>query len=168
MPLQVGDAAPDFELPAVEGDRHLKIKLSDFHGKKNVVVSFHPLDWTPTCAAQLPAFDADRDKFAGLDAQVVDISVDSIPSKLAWQKKEIGMMHTPMCADFYPHGKVSEQFGILRKKQPFPGISERAVFIVDKQGKIAFAKIYPLDQAPNNEELLAALKKIGAPEVSRP
>ena len=162
MPLKVGDTAPDFELPAVEGERHLNIKLSDFHGKKNVVVSFHPLDWTPTCAAQVPAFDADRDKFARLDAKVVDISVDSIPSKIAWQKKEIGLMHTPMCADFYPHGKVSEQFGILRKKQPFPGICERAVFIVDKTGKIAFAKIYPLDQAPNNEELLAALKKIGA------
>ena len=111
MPLKVGDIAPDFELPAVEGERHLKIKLSDFHGKKNVVVSFHPLDWTPTCAAQLPAFDADRDKFASLDAQVVDISVDSIPSKIAWQKKEIGILHTPMCADFYPHGQVSEQFG---------------------------------------------------------
>jgi cobalt-zinc-cadmium efflux system protein len=68
MPLKVGDTAPDFELPAVEGERHLKIKLSDFRGKKNVVVSFHPLDWTPTCAAQVPAFDADRDKFAGLDA----------------------------------------------------------------------------------------------------
>ena len=161
MPLKVGDTAPDFELPAVEGERHLKIKLSDFRGKKNVIVSFHPLDWTPTCAAQVPAFDADRDKFASLDAQVVDISVDSIPSKIAWQKKEIGLMHTPMCADFYPHGEVSERFGILRKEQPFPGISERAVFIVDKTGKIAFARIYPLDQAPNNEELLATLKKIG-------
>ena len=91
----------------------------------------------------------------------MDISVDSIPSKIAWQKKEIGLMHTPMCADFYPHGEVSERFGILRKEQPFPGICERAVFIVDKTGKIAFARIYPLDQAPNNEELLAALKKIG-------
>ena len=107
------------------------------------------------------SFPICRDKFAGLDAQVVDISVDSIPSKIAWQKKEIGLMHTPMCADFYPHGEVSERFGILRKEQPFPGICERAVFIVDKMGKIAFARIYPLDQAPNNEELLAALKKIG-------
>jgi len=161
MPLQVGDTAPDFELPAVEGESHLSVKLSDFRGRKNVVVSFHPLDWTPTCAAQVPAFDAHRETFASLDAQVVDISVDSIPSKMAWQKKEIGQMHIPMCADFYPHGKVSEQFGILRKEQPFPGISERAVFIVDKRGKIAFVKIYPLDQAPNNEELLAELKKIG-------
>ncbi len=161
MALKVGDMAPDFELPAVEGDKPLTVKLSDYRGKKNVVVSFHPLDWTPTCGAQVPAFDADREKFKGLNAQVVDISVDSIPSKIAWQKKEIGVLQTPMCADFYPHGKVSELFGVLRKEAPFPGISERAVFIVDKSGRVAFAKIYPLDQAPNNEELLEALKRIG-------
>src|SRR6202795_3725609 len=118
MPLKVGDSAPDFELPAVEGERHLKIKLSDFHGKKNLVVSFHPLDWTPICAAQLPAFDADRDKFAALNAQVVDISVDSIPSKMAWQKKEIGIMHTPMSADFYPHAQVSEHLGFFVRNTP--------------------------------------------------
>jgi alkyl hydroperoxide reductase subunit AhpC len=162
MALKVGEMAPDFALPAVEGERQFTVKLSDFRGKKNVVVSFHPLDWTPTCGAQVPAFDADRDRFSAVNAQVIDISVDSIPSKIAWQKKEIGMLQTPMCADFYPHGKVSEQFGILRKEPPFPGISERAVFIVDKSGKIAFAKVYPLDQAPNNEELLEALKKIGS------
>ena len=162
MVLKVGDVAPDFELPAVTGEQHLMVKLSNFRGKKNLVVSFHPLDWTPTCGAQVPAFDSDREKFSALDTQVVDISVDSIPGKVAWQKKEIGMMHTPMCADFYPHGKVSEQFGILRKEPPFPGISERAVFIVDKNGKIAFAKVYPLDQAPNNQELLEVLRKINS------
>jgi alkyl hydroperoxide reductase subunit AhpC len=160
MALKVGDTAPDFELPAVLGEQHLKVKLSDYLGKKNVVVGFHPLDWTPTCSAQVPAFDSNRDKFAALNAQVVDISVDSIPSKIAWQKKEIGMMQTLMCADFYPHGKVSQAFDVFRSEPPFPGICERAVFIVDKGGKIAFAKVYPLDQAPNNEELLDALKKI--------
>jgi peroxiredoxin len=48
MALKVGDVAPDFELPGVEGERRLKIKLSDFRGKKHVIVAFHPLDWTPT------------------------------------------------------------------------------------------------------------------------
>jgi thioredoxin-dependent peroxiredoxin len=48
MALQVGERAPDFELPAVEGERQLKIRLSDFRDKKHVVVTFHPLDWTPT------------------------------------------------------------------------------------------------------------------------
>jgi len=48
MPLKIGDAAPDFELPAVEGERELRVKLSDFRGEKHVVLAFHPLDWTPT------------------------------------------------------------------------------------------------------------------------
>ncbi|PYV58970.1 MAG: alkyl hydroperoxide reductase [Acidobacteria bacterium] len=48
MPLQIGDTAPDFDLPAVQGDRQFRIKLSDYRGKQNVVLSFHPLDWTPT------------------------------------------------------------------------------------------------------------------------
>ena len=109
----------------------------------------------------MPAFDSDREKFAALDAQVLDISIDSILSHIAWQKKEIGMMHLPLCADFYPHGEVTRAFGILREGPPVPGISERAAFIVDKSGKITFARLYPLDQTPNNEELLAALRKMG-------
>jgi len=110
----------------------------------------------------VPAFDSDREKFAALDAQVLDISTDSILSHMAWQEKEIGTMHLPLCADFYPHGEVTRAFDILREGPPVAGISERAVFIVDKSGKIVFAKVYPLDQTPNNEELLEALKKIAA------
>jgi alkyl hydroperoxide reductase subunit AhpC len=110
----------------------------------------------------VPAFDSDREKFAALDAQVLDISTDSILSHIAWQKKELGMMQIPLCADFYPHGGVTRAFGILREGAPVPGIGERAAFIVDKSGKIAFAKIYPLDQTPNNEELLDALRRISS------
>jgi alkyl hydroperoxide reductase subunit AhpC len=108
----------------------------------------------------VPAFDSDREKFAALNAQVLDISVDSITSHITWQKKEIGMMSLPLCADFYPHGEVTEKFGIMRDAPPVPGISERAAFIVDKSGKITFAKVYPLDQQPDNEELLAELRKL--------
>jgi alkyl hydroperoxide reductase subunit AhpC len=108
----------------------------------------------------VPAFDSDREKFAALDAQVLDISVDSITSHVAWQKKDIGMMHLPLCADFYPHGQVTQAFGILRDGPPIPGISERAAFIVDKSGRIAFAKVYPLDQTPDNAELLRVLQQM--------
>ena len=108
----------------------------------------------------MPAFDSAREKFAALNAQVLDISVDSIPSHIAWQKQEIGPMNLPMCADFYPHARVAEQFGILREEPPVAGISERAVFVVDKSGQIAFARVYPLDQAPDLEELLRAVEKL--------
>jgi alkyl hydroperoxide reductase subunit AhpC len=106
----------------------------------------------------VPAFDLDREKFAALDAQVLDISTDSILSHAAWQKQELGMMHIPMCSDFYPHGAVTRAYGILREGPPVAGISERAVFIVDKSGQIAFARVYRLDQTPDNGELLRALQ----------
>lgn len=108
----------------------------------------------------MPALDSVREKFAALDAQVLDISVDSIYSHKAWQKFEIGEVQIPMCSDFYPHGQVTEAFGILRQGPPLAGISERAVFIVDKNGKIVFVKIYPLDQTPKIDELLEAVRKI--------
>ena len=82
---------------------------------------------------------------------------------MAWQQKEIGTIDFPMCSDFFPHAEVSEKFGILRDAPPVPGISERAAFIVDKAGKIAFARLYKLDQTPDPAELLAALRAIEEP-----
>ena len=108
----------------------------------------------------MPALNSDLETFAGLNAQVLDISVDSVASHIAWQKKEIGMMQFPLCSDYYPHAEVSTQYGILRDAPPVPGISERAAFIVNKSGKIAFAKVYPLDQVPDKEELLVELRKL--------
>jgi len=108
----------------------------------------------------VPAFDSNREKMAALNAQVVDISVDSILSHQAWQKKEIGDVKLPLCSDFYPHGEVTQKYGILREGPPVPGICERAAFIVDKNGKIAFAKVYPLDQLPNIGELLEVLGRV--------
>ena len=110
----------------------------------------------------MPALDSDREKFAALNAQVLDISVDSIYSHKAWQKYEIGVDPAYPCARIsYPHGEVTQAFGIMREGPPLAGISERAVFIVDKSGKIAFAKVYPLDQTPKNDELLETLRKMG-------
>ena len=138
--LNVGDEVPDFELPAVVGNIKTQFKLSDYRGKKNVVLAFYPADWTPVCASQLPGLNSDVERFAGYDAQVVGISVDSIPSHTAWQKKEIGILSYPLASDFYPHGDVAKKFGILREGDPIPGINERAIFVVDKKGKLAFAQ----------------------------
>ncbi len=67
-----------------------------------------------------------------------------------------------MCSDFYPHAAVTQQFGILREGPPVPGICERAAFIVDKAGKIAWAKVYPLDQMPNFKELISEVRKVSS------
>jgi alkyl hydroperoxide reductase subunit AhpC len=108
----------------------------------------------------VPELDSRKKEFAALNAHVVDISVDSIPSHIAWRKHELGPVEVPLCSDFYPHAEVTRRFGILRDGPPVAGISERAAFVVDMKGKIAFAKVYPIDQLPNIEELLRALREL--------
>jgi peroxiredoxin len=158
--LKVGDEVPDFELPAVTGNIKSQFKLSDYRGKKNVVLAFYPADWTPVCASQLPALNTDLERFGAYDAQLVGISVDSIPSHTAWQKKEIGVLGFPLASDFYPHGKVATKFGVLREGDPIPGINERAIFVIDKSGKLAFSKVYPIGQVPSNDEVFEVLRKL--------
>ena len=108
----------------------------------------------------MPAFEADLARFAELDAQVVGINVDSIPSHIAWQKHSIGKLSYPLCADFYPHGEVVNRYGLLREGPPLPGISHRAVIIVDKKGKVAWKKVYDLPTLPDVNEIIVALREM--------
>lgn len=108
----------------------------------------------------MPGYQRDLPRFTGFDAQVVGISVDSIFSHVAWQKYEIGRLDFPLCSDFYPHGEVARRFGVFREGVPYSGMSERTVFVVDKQGTIAFAKVYHLGQLPPNEDVFRVLEKL--------
>jgi len=83
----------------------------------------------------VPELDARKKEFAALNAQVMDISVDSIPSHIAWREKEVGAVEVPLCSDFYPHAEVTRKFGMLREGPPVAGISERAVFVVERQAR---------------------------------
>jgi len=110
----------------------------------------------------MPAYAVERDRFAGLNAQVVGISVDSLFSHIAWQKKEIGLLNYPLCSDFYPHAEVIQKYGLLRLGPPLPGVSERTIVIVDKDGRVAWMQQYRLDQVPDIDEIFAALEKINS------
>jgi alkyl hydroperoxide reductase subunit AhpC len=158
--LEVGSVAPNFNVPACTGKEKHQLKLADFRGKKHVVLAFHPLDWTPAWAAQTSAYQADRDKFAGFDAQVVGMSIDSVFSHVAWQKFEVGMLDYPIGSDFYPHGDLARRYGVLREGPPIPGISERAVFVIDKEGSIRFSKVYELGEVPENEDVFEVLREL--------
>jgi alkyl hydroperoxide reductase subunit AhpC len=105
----------------------------------------------------MPSYEDDLPRFEEHNTQVLGISVDSIPSHEAWQKS-IGGITYPLCSDFYPHGAVAEKYGVLRTGDPTPGIAERALFIIDKEGIIRFIDVHPIGEQPDNEELFEILK----------
>jgi peroxiredoxin len=108
----------------------------------------------------MSAYTRDLSKFAEQNAQVVGISPDSIYSHLAWQEKSLGWQEFPLASDYWPHAGTAQKYGILREGPPLPGINDRTVFIVDKQGKIAYSRVYELSQEPDNEESLEVLRKL--------
>src|SRR6266576_3779515 len=104
----------------------------------------------------MPAYEADLERFAEYDAQVLGISVDSVPCNTAWAKS-LGNLTYDLLSDFEPKGEVARRFGAYRAKD---GISERALFIVDKEGKIAYKDIHNIADQPDNEDLFDVLRKL--------
>lgn len=151
--LKVGDDAPDFELRTHKGGT---VKLSDFRGKKNVVLAFHPLAFTPVCANQMRGYESDLSQFEKAGAAVLGVSIDAQPAKAAWAKT-LDSISYDLLSDFHPHGEVAQKYGVFRPKE---GFSERAIFVVDKAGKIAWSKVYDIPELPKNEEVFAALNRL--------
>src|SRR3954469_13906040 len=108
----------------------------------------------------MSALNQDVEKYAGFDAQVVGISVDSIYSHMSWQQEVTGNLKFPLCSDFWPHGEVAREYDIFRTGDPIPGINERAIYVVDKRGKIAFAHVYELGQQPDTQEVFDTLAEL--------
>ena len=133
MALKVGDEAPDFELRSHRGGT---VKLSDFRGKRQVVVAFHPLAFTPVCAAQMCGYQSDLARFEGANAAVLGISVDAQPAKSAWAQS-LGPISFDLPSDFHPHGDVAQKYGVYRPKDDLGA----RIFVVDTGGKISWAKV---------------------------
>ncbi len=150
--LKVGDTAPDFTLKTEKnGEWH----LTDFRGKKNVVLAFVPFAFSSTCSIQLPAYEADLSRFKDYDAEIVSISMDSPFVLGAWKKS----MHTsfPLLSDFYPQGSVVDRYGVRHPA----GMAERALFVIDKQGVIQYIEVqHSPGEMPDNTDLFEAMQKL--------
>lgn len=151
--LKVGDKAPPFSLPAVAGG---KISLKQFLGKKNVVLSFVPAAWTPVCSDQWPGYNIAKDLFDQNDAVLLGITVDNIPTLFAWTN-QMGKLWFPVLSDFWPHGNVAKKYGVLRSN----GVSERALFVIDKKAIIRYIDVHDINKRPFLEDLLKQLEKLG-------
>jgi peroxiredoxin len=156
--IAIGTSAPDFELPSneltPEGKPGKRIRLSDYRGKKNVVLAFYPLDFSPTCTSEHACFRDDSVKLETQEAQVLGISVDSPWAHMAFAK-QMGIRY-PLLADFHPKGAVAESFGLYNKER---GLSFRATVIVDKSGMVAWAEQH--SEQRDDNVILDELKKLG-------
>ncbi|MGB9460151.1 MAG: peroxiredoxin [Candidatus Acidiferrum sp.] len=154
MSIAVGQTAPDFTL--LNQDKK-EVKLSDFAGKKNVVLVFYPLDWSPTCTSEHACMVNDMRSFDTLDAEVLGISVDSIWSHKAYAEK-MGIKYS-LLADFQPRGGMSDKYGVFLADK---GITGRSIIIINKAGKVAWSKDYDIPVVPDLKEVTAALSQVKA------
>ena len=152
MPISVGQTAPDFVL---KDQSQKEVKLADFAGKRNVVLMFYPLDFSPICTNEHACFVNDLKQFENLDAQVLGLSVDSVWAHKAFAEK----MHIsyPLLADFHPRGAVADKFGMYLSEK---GITGRAIAIINKAGKIAWFKNYDIPVVPDMKEVADALAAV--------
>lgn len=144
--LNIGEQAPDWTLSGTEAE---DITLSSFRGQKNVVLLFYPLDFSPVCSLQLPAYQARKTEFDTRDTVLFGISTDSKWSHKAFSE-QLGLEY-PLLSDY--QRKVSESYGVLRPE----GFTNRAVFVIDKQGVLRYVDITTPGEQPDQGEVLKVL-----------
>jgi peroxiredoxin len=147
--LQAAVEAPEFELASTLGQR---VRLSGFR-RRPVILAFYPADWSPVCGDQLALYNELLTEFSAFDAGLLGISVDGVWSHLAFAKdRKYGF---PLLSDFEPKGDVAKSYGVYREKE---GVSERALFVVDGDGIIAWSYVSPSDVNPGADGILKALE----------
>ncbi|MEO8071234.1 MAG: redoxin domain-containing protein [Acidobacteriota bacterium] len=149
--LPAGVAAPDFTLH-VTPDQTLS--LSELRGRP-VILAFYPADWSPVCGDQMALYNEVRSEFQKHNAQIIGISVDGV-----WCHKSFAEerhLHFPLAADFEPKGAVARSYGAYRAGE---GTSERALFVIDKDGMIAWSYCSPVGVNPGADGILQALEAL--------
>jgi peroxiredoxin len=152
MPLEVGTTAPDFTL---KDQNNQLVTLSDFRGKKNVLIVFYPLAFTGTCQGELCAVRDELPRFENEDSAIVAISVGPSPTHKIWAAEQ-GYLF-PLLADFWPHGEVAKDYGVFNEDL---GFANRGTFLVDKEGIIRFAEMNGPGEARDQSAWQKALASV--------
>jgi peroxiredoxin len=152
-PLPAGTKAPDFDLQSTPDQ---KVSLSDFRGQP-VILAFYPEDWSPVCSDQLALYQELLPEFRNFNAELLGISVDGIWSHLAFAKDR--NLHFPLLSDFEPKGQVSRTYHVYRTQD---GTSERALFVIDRDGLVQWSYVSPVGVNPGADGILRALEGLSA------
>jgi peroxiredoxin len=149
--LGSGTMAPDFTLHVTPDQ---KLSLSELRGKP-VILAFYPADWSPVCGDQMALYNEILPEFQKHGAELLGISVDGV-----WCHDEFAKdrhLHFPLLADFEPKGEVAKKYGAYRDGD---GTCERALFVIDKNGKIAWSYLSPVAVNPGADGILQALEEL--------
>jgi mycoredoxin-dependent peroxiredoxin len=152
MAVDVGQQAPDFELKDQHGT---PVKLSDFRGKKNVVLVFYPLAFSGVCTSEMCAMRDDFPEVSGDDVELLAVSVDSGFVLRTWAERD--HFNFAMLSDFWPHGAVAKSYGVFDEEK---GVATRGTFIIDKSGVIRWKVVNPIPQARDIAEYQKALAEL--------
>jgi peroxiredoxin (alkyl hydroperoxide reductase subunit C) len=152
MPVEVGSQAPDFVL---KDQNNQVVRLSDFHGRRAVLLVFYPLAFTGVCRGELREIQDNLDAYANDDVQVLTVSVDSVFAHKVWAERD--GFDFPMLADFWPHGGVARAYGVFNEEF---GTAYRGTFLIDRAGVVRFAELNQPGDARDQRSWRAALAEV--------
>jgi peroxiredoxin len=155
--LPAGTPAPDFTLPSTPDQ---KLSLSDFRGSP-VILAFYPADWSPVCGDQMALYNEVLPEFRRYGAFLLGISVDGAWCHAAY--REHRNLHFSLLADFEPKGEVARRYGVYRKQE---GVCERALFVIDRDDRVAWSYVSPIGVNPGADGILNALENLSEKKVA--
>jgi peroxiredoxin len=155
--LKAGTVAPDFTLPSGPDE---KLSLSDLRGRP-VILAFYPADWSPVCGDQMALYNEVLPEFRRFNAELLGISADGVWCHRAY--REHRNLHFPLLSDFEPKGEVGRSYGVYRHSE---GVTERALFVIDGEGRIAWSYVSPIEVNPGADGILNALESLSEKEVA--
>jgi peroxiredoxin len=135
--IETGSRAPDFDLESDDGGR---VRLSDFTGRRNVLLVFHPRAFTPVCEEEALDLQENLEAFEDADTEVVLVSCDTAPARKAW-KRQLGLTYT-LASDFWPHGAAAQAYGVFDETR---GTPVRGTFLIDKSGTVVWSLVADAD-----------------------
>ena len=153
MAVRTGDAAPEFDLAIGAGER---VRLSDFRGRSNVLLVFHPFAFTQVCEDEARDLQENLPAFRDAGTEIVFVSCDSAPARQAW-KKELGAEYA-FASDFWPHGAAAKAYGVFDEAT---GAPHRGTFLIDREGIVVWSLVkegdeYRAEMVPDSLESLGA------------
>jgi peroxiredoxin len=137
MAVVTGDTAPEFDLEITHGER---VRLSDFAGRLNVLLVFHPFAFTPVCEEEARDLQENLESFRNAQTEIVFVSCDSAPARQAW-RRELGAEYT-FASDFWTHGEAAKAYGVFNEAN---GAPYRGTFLIDKDGIVIWSLVKTRD-----------------------